>query len=69
MPTNSYEFSLTVSTTVTVNLDADWLEPAMDAINHEMVAQALAEQVKSGDAWLEWTIDDVEVAPDPKGGE
>ena len=69
MPTNSYEFSLTVSTTVTVNVDADWTEQATDLITHEMVAQALAEQVKTGDAWLEWTIDDVEVAPDPKGGE
>ena len=69
MPSNSYEFSLTVSTTVTVNVDADWMEQATDLITHEMVAQALAEQVKSGDAWLEWTIDDVEVAPDPKGGE
>jgi hypothetical protein len=69
MPTNSYEFSLTVSTTVTVNVDADWMEQATDLITHEMVAQALAEQVKTGDAWLEWTVDDVEVAPDPKGGE
>ena len=68
MPTNSYEFSLTVSTTVTVNVDADWLETAMDLISHEMVAQALAEQVKSGDAWLEWTIDNAEVTPHTKEG-
>ena len=63
MPTNSYGFSLTVSTTVTVNVNADWMEQATDLITHEMVAQALAEQVKSGDSWLEWTIDDAEVAP------
>ena len=69
MPTNSYGFSLTVSTTVTVDVDADWMEQATDLITHEMVAQALAEQVKSGDAWLEWTIDNAEVSPDPKGGE
>jgi hypothetical protein len=63
MPNNSYGFSLTVSTTVTVNVGADWMEQATDLITHEMVAQALAEQVKSGDAWLEWTVDDAEVTP------
>jgi hypothetical protein len=63
MPNNSYGFSLTVSTTVTVDVDADWMEQATDLITHEMVAQALAEQVKSGDAWLEWTVDDAEVTP------
>jgi hypothetical protein len=66
MPNNSYGFSLTVSTTVTVDVDADWMEQATDLITHEMVAQALAEQVKSGDAWLEWTVDDAEVTPHTK---
>jgi hypothetical protein len=68
MPNNSYGFSLTVSTTVTVDVDADWMEQATDLITHEMVAQALAEQVKSGDAWLEWTVDDAEVTPHTKEG-
>jgi hypothetical protein len=44
------------------------MEQATDLITHEMVAQALAEQVKSGDAWLEWTVDDAEVTPHTKEG-